>query len=242
MTSTMHGLEEPADLALQFAALNEYLHHGGDSTGALQRLVDLAIDVIPGCDWCGVTAYPDRGKPRSLAASDPIAAEVDHLQHALRQGPCVSAAVQPEVLLVDLTADDRWPAFTAAAVADTPVRGILSVHLVNQPVRSALNIYSHSASALDRDSVTAAALFAAHARVLLMHAASSDHAANLERALATSRQIGAAVGILMGAHHITEAQAFDLLRESSQRLNRKLQDVASDVRLTGELPGARLIG
>ena len=61
-------------------------------------------------------------------------------------------------------------------------------------------------------------------------------AANLEAALTTNRQIGAAIGILMHRHKLTEPQGFELLRETSQRTNRKLRDVADELVFTGALP------
>ena len=61
-------------------------------------------------------------------------------------------------------------------------------------------------------------------------------AANLEVALASNRQIGVAIGILMQRHKITERQGLDLLRRSSQAVNRKLRDIADMVVLTGALP------
>jgi signal transduction histidine kinase/DNA-binding response OmpR family regulator len=61
-------------------------------------------------------------------------------------------------------------------------------------------------------------------------------AASLEVALTTNRQIGAAIGILMHQHKITESQGFELLRDISQRTNRKLRDVADELVFTGALP------
>ncbi|HST49932.1 ATP-binding protein [Jatrophihabitans sp.] len=63
-----------------------------------------------------------------------------------------------------------------------------------------------------------------------------NKAANLERALASNRQIGAAMGILMARLHLTDEQAFDLLRKTSQNRHRKLRDIAEEVMMTGELP------
>jgi signal transduction histidine kinase/DNA-binding response OmpR family regulator len=63
-----------------------------------------------------------------------------------------------------------------------------------------------------------------------------QRAANFQVALATNRQIGTAMGILMQQHKITERQAFDLLRRSSQAANQKLRDLADTVVLTGALP------
>ena len=65
--------------------------------------------------------------------------------------------------------------------------------------------------------------------------AKADH---LQRALEHSRDIGAAVGVLMAQHRLRQQDAFDLLRRTSQDQNRKLYDLALDVVSTGELPHA----
>jgi len=53
-----------------------------------------------------------------------------------------------------------------------------------------------------------------------------DH---LTTALVHSRTIGAAVGVLMATGKITEAEAFDRLREASMGQNRKLHIIAQEV-------------
>jgi DNA-binding response OmpR family regulator len=63
-----------------------------------------------------------------------------------------------------------------------------------------------------------------------------DKAANLGRALASNRRIGIAVGVLMTRDLLTAEEAFSQLRDASQRLNRKLYEIADDVVLTGMLP------
>ncbi len=66
----------------------------------------------------------------------------------------------------------------------------------------------------------------------------ADKAAHLERALASNREIGSAMGILMINHKITGDQAFNLLRRTSQHGHRKLSAVAYEVVQMGllELP------
>lgn len=225
------------DLAQEFVALNARLGAGGDGPDALQRLVALAQRAVPGCDWAGVTAWPGRRAPYSLAVTGSVAQEADQLQYDLGDGPCLAAAADSEVVHVpDLTAEDRWPAFTAAALERTPVRGLMSFHLTETPTLTALNLYGGTPSAFTDEALSIGALFAAHARVLLMHVDSAQRAANLSVALATSRQIGAAVGILMSAHKVTADHAFELLKTSSQRLDRKLREIAVEVTETGALP------
>ncbi|MER7070886.1 GAF and ANTAR domain-containing protein [Terrabacter sp. NPDC000476] len=226
-----------ADLALEFVELNSYLHAGGDQESALQRLIDLAVTAIDGCEWAGLTAWPQQGRPYSLACSDDVAASVDGIQHELQDGPCLRAAdATMPVRVEDVTADRRWPIFCEAVAARTPVRSVLAFPIQERPVRAALNLYSGQRCAFGAETQAGVALFAAHARILLMHAAQADKAANLHRALGTSRQIGEAIGILMGIHKLSEAQAFEQLRASSQHLNRKLAEIAEHVTMTGDLP------
>jgi signal transduction histidine kinase/CheY-like chemotaxis protein len=66
-----------------------------------------------------------------------------------------------------------------------------------------------------------------------------NRSANLERALTSNRQIGAAVGILMAMHKLTSDRAFAMLREASNNTNCRLRDVADQVVLTGSLDHVR---
>jgi ANTAR domain len=67
---------------------------------------------------------------------------------------------------------------------------------------------------------------------------------NLYRALASNREIGAAMGILMARHQLTSDQAFDLLRRASQSAHRKVVAIAAEIIETGTLelpPGVELL-
>jgi hypothetical protein len=63
----------------------------------------------------------------------------------------------------------------------------------------------------------------------------ASRATNLETALASNREIGQAIGVLMATHKLTSEQAFGLLRTVSQNSNRKLRDIADEVIHTGVL-------
>lgn len=67
--------------------------------------------------------------------------------------------------------------------------------------------------------------------------AADTEAAHLRRALKHSRDIGAAIGVLMAMMKVTRDEAFELLRKASQDQNRKLHDLALEVVSNGELPG-----
>jgi hypothetical protein len=62
-----------------------------------------------------------------------------------------------------------------------------------------------------------------------------SQAVNLQKALASSRRIGMAVGIVMAMRRLTEDQAFAVLRRASNHRNTKLSVVAEELILTGTL-------
>ena len=64
---------------------------------------------------------------------------------------------------------------------------------------------------------------------------SREHAAQMEAALSSSRMIGAAIGIIMASRLVSQNEAFDILKQASQRSNRKLRDLASEIVETGTI-------
>jgi AmiR/NasT family two-component response regulator len=89
--------------------------------------------------------------------------------------------------------------------------------------------------AFDDRAHSVGAILAAHAAIALNASLNQDKARNLDRALATSREIGMAVGILMAHRRCGEDDAFLALRNASNRLNLKLREVAARVVKAGEI-------
>ena len=58
------------------------------------------------------------------------------------------------------------------------------------------------------------------------HAQLFDQARNMRLAMESRAVIEQAKGVLMAQRHIDAEQAFEILREASQRYNRKLRDIA----------------
>jgi GAF domain-containing protein len=137
----------------------------------------------------------------------------------------------------DLAADPRWPEFAQQAVARTGIRSIMSfrMYFESTDLAAALNVYAVKPFAFDDDAETIGLLLATHGALALSSARAYERADNLERALATNRQIGVAMGILMARHIISSEQAFDLLRIASQHSHRKLASIARDVVETGDV-------
>lgn len=78
-------------------------------------------------------------------------------------------------------------------------------------------------------------LLVAHAMALVQREQLAAKVANLQCALGSNREIGAAMGILMARHQLTATQAFDLLRRTSQHCHRRIVAIAAEVIETGAL-------
>lgn len=199
----------------------------------------LAVRVVPGVEQASITSRRDGGRFRTLGATGPMAASAAAIQYDLGSGPCVDAIADDSVCCTgDVANDIRWPVYGQRAHTQAGVMSMLSFRLFydEQSHRAAgLNLYSTQLDAFGEHAETIGTVLATHSARTLAAATASERAANLELALVTNRRIGAAIGILMATHKVTDDDAFTLLRAASQTFNRKLVDVAEDVITTGML-------
>ncbi len=145
--------------------------------------------------------------------------------------------MDPMQHVTNLATDPRWRPFARAALEQTPVRGVLSCLLSvadEQPIAS-LNLYATRNNAFAPDIIRAVGLLGAYGGLALAYRQHRDNARTLAEAIDSNRCIGAAIGILMGRHRLTQDQAFSLLRRTSQNSNRKLGDIADDVLYRGDI-------
>ena len=98
--------------------------------------------------------------------------------------------------------------------------------LIDGRKAGALNMFSDDPGALDASSADQGAVIAAFASVALMTLSARREVQELRAGLASNREIGKAVGLLMAAHRVTADEAFAILRKTSQDLNIKLASVA----------------
>jgi GAF domain-containing protein len=197
----------------------------------LSRVVNLAVQELPGCDMAGITLIRD-GQPVTAAFTNAEAPEIDVAQYTTGVGPCLDAFREGEIFRIDDTkTETRWPSFTEVA-AQHGILSTLSLPLaVNRDPVGALNLYSRTAHAFLEDDTPL--LFASHAAVVLANAqaywAAHTLTAQLETALTSRAVIEQAKGILIARHRITPDEAFNRLAADSQRTNVKLRDVARGV-------------
>jgi hypothetical protein len=106
----------------------------------LGQLVRLAASQVTGCSGASATLWQD-GEPAVFAASHPDLAELATIERSSGGGPVTEAqATGKPVCTPDTLDDDRWPAYSAAALA----RGVRSsITLVHQsgPVMVTLSLF-----------------------------------------------------------------------------------------------------
>ncbi|MBZ9639386.1 GAF and ANTAR domain-containing protein [Streptomyces sp. PSKA30] len=219
------------EFAEQMAELARHLLAQSSPQDTLDEIASSAVELIEGCEAAGVLALR-KGRAVTLSSYGDMGKESDRLQGELREGPCFDAARRTDgerlFRITDMTKPQpHWPRFAPAA-RQLGVGSMMGFLLYTQEEDfGALNFYSSRPGVFGPESETAGWLLASHAAVALASARTVDQ---LEHALDTRHAIGEAMGILRERHHLSEEEAFDVLRRISQTHNVKLRDVAQTIR------------
>jgi GAF domain-containing protein len=214
--------------------LNRVVLAGRSLSDVLTEIVTIAAQGIPGGESSSITLL--RGDEAFTAAHfGDMALAADELQYERGYGPCMDAGRGNVVLRVDDMAEEtRWPDYTARVLA-VGVRSSLSVPLPYQGSSiGALNNYSSAVAAFATPESLRAGIEVAEAVAVAVvnadaHARIVDQAHNMRLAMESRAVIEQAKGVLMAQRGIDAQQAFDMLRDASQRYNRKLRDIASGI-------------
>jgi hypothetical protein len=178
----------------------------------LDEIVHIAADGIPGAESTSITLI--RGEKAYTAAyAGEMSLAADELQYERGYGPCMDAARGNVVLRVDdMRAETRWPDYSPRVldVYSSQVGAFRSEEAMTSGVEVAEAV------------AVAVANADAYAQVL-------DQAHNMRKAMESRAVIEQAKGVLMAQRGIDAQQAFDMLRDASQRYNRKLRDIAAGI-------------
>jgi GAF domain-containing protein len=225
------------DLAEDFAELAREVSKDGTPSSTLDTICRLAVDVVDAAEHAAVTVVRN-SRFSTVASSSEVPQRVDRLQYETREGPCIDAIIEAESYCSnDLGAESRWPHFAPAVVKRTGIRSMSSYRLfLREDSLAALNLYASRPHAFADSDVALGSIFASHAALAYQSARDHERVENLETALQSNRRIGMAIGILMAARKVTDAEAFALMRKLSQQTHRKLAEIAEDVIFTGDLP------
>ncbi|MET3803033.1 transcriptional regulator with GAF, ATPase, and Fis domain [Nakamurella sp. UYEF19] len=224
--------QEDLDLAHSLSALST-LSTGLDLEVLLTRVASFAVQAIPGADGAGLTLL-ELDRPDLIVKSADFVREIDSIQYAIKEGPCISAAAQGLTMRSgSLGGDPRWPHFGPRA-GRLGVHSVLSLPLVTPAgIVGAMNVYARSKNAFDERAEVLGETFAVPAAISVHNAqilAQTARAmARLQDALKGRAMIDQAIGILRSRGGGTVEEAFDRLRKISQAEHTKMTEVGRTI-------------
>ncbi|HWL99914.1 MAG TPA: GAF and ANTAR domain-containing protein [Nocardioidaceae bacterium] len=171
-----------------------------------------------------------------LAATNERARQLEELQFALGEGPCVEASgggrpvLEPDLVM---TGSPRWPRF-GAAVLDAGVHAVFAFPLRVGAIRvGVLDLYRDTPGPLTSPDVTEALAFADAATVVVLNLQNLDELEGASPALigpidgrAVVHQATGMIAIQVG---VSLAEALLRLRGHAYATERMVSDVAADV-------------
>ncbi|QKE83095.1 GAF and ANTAR domain-containing protein [Arthrobacter sp. NEB 688] len=206
----------------------------GELSDYLERVVHAVRRAIDGCDEVGVTVLSN-DRPHTAAYTTVQTLEIDAVQYALDEGPCLEAArTRAEQHVSDLCTDDgRWPLFAQASREDG-LRSLYAVPLVSgDQCVGALNLYAWATDAFDGLDAALVRVAASRCADAIVAVTALDGmrelAGQLEQAMASRAVIEQAKGVIMALRGVPEHDAFEILRKTSQDRNVKVRVLAEDV-------------
>ena len=170
----------------------------------------------------------------NVAASDARFAHLEELQIRHQEGPCIDAYDNKEMVsAVDLTQDERWPAFSKAAV-ERRVRAVLASPIpYNQDAVGVVAVMSEERRPWSPEGELALLAFTDLAALLIASMMAgeqqSEMATQLQGALYSRQVIEQAKGVLVGQQGLTPRAAYEQLRARARAERRKLHEVCAEV-------------
>jgi GAF domain-containing protein len=216
-----------------FVELADTLVDEFDVIDFMHVLTERCVDVL-GVTAAGLVLTDGKGTLQVVAASSERTRLLELFQLQTDQGPCVDCfRTGAAVSVADLFADGRWPQF---AVAANEV-GYASVHALPMRLRTdvvgALNLFNVSPGPIDDATLRVGQALADVATIgLLQQRAIHRRDAlteQLQSALDSRILIEQAKGVLAERLGLDTAKAFELLRSTARRQNRRLSDLATAV-------------
>lgn len=227
---SLAGAPASADPTTVFAALADIVYRGSSAEEIYTAICVAATLLVPGCDHASLMLV-NRGKPVTVAATDQVARTIDDIERATGEGPCLDA-IENEAAQIepDFLEPSAWPALARGVVTRTPVRGAMGFRLMlDQKKVGAINLFSDTPGAFDSETADHAIMLTAFAAVTVSAILAGEEANTLRRGLESNREIGKAIGLLMAMHDVTDDQAFEMLRKTSQDMNVKIAALATSV-------------
>jgi GAF domain-containing protein len=231
-------------LAKTLVELADTLVADFDVVELLSRLADRCTDVL-GVAAAGLMLVAPDGELRVMASSSEAMRVLELFELQAREGPCLDCYLSgAAVMEADLGAsNDRWPLFSAAALAD----GFRSVQALPMRLRGtvigALNLFHNTPGEITGADVEAAQALADVATIAILQHQATIQAQllneQLQHALNSRIVLEQAKGMVAEREGLDMEQAFVALRRYARNHNLRLGQVAEAV-IAGSLPAAAL--
>ena len=191
------------------------------------EVTSAAVELIPGVDTAGILLIKKGGTFDSVAVTSDLPHELDVLQMAFDEGPCVQAALADTVVSTnDFRDEPRWPKYSPAVVEIGVLSGMSFKLYTAERSAGALNLFGYEPTQWSSEDQTIGEVLAAHAANAVV---ARQTETQLQAALLTRDRIGQAKGIIMERFDVDDVRAFAMLRQLSQEANTKLADIAQQV-------------
>lgn len=229
----MNGIEEGSvrselqDLVLESAEIEGFLN--GMVKIAARELSEATGRTI----YTAVTLLRPK-RAATVASSSEQAKNMDEIQYAFDDGPCLRAAREHYTVVVqDFQKEQRFGDYTNAIVGHG-LRSALGVPiLLEGKANAGLDLYCLDPQVFDPETVDAAEQFARKAsrsmQIAVRVAGLMESKENLTAAMESRTTIDLAVGIIMAQNRCSQEVAVSILKAASSARNVKLHAVASAV-------------
>jgi hypothetical protein len=185
----------------------------------LDRLAAFTAAAVPGALRCSVALIGEGGPP-ILAASGRAAQALDDLQYADGQGPGLEAArTRSLVIAPELQDDPRWPRLAESA-RTLGVHGVVAIPMdVQRSSVGALSLFVATPGGIVPEWLLTAMAVVNQAEVLLVELCRRE-------GLREGATVDRAVGVIIAQRGCGVQEAYDVLRDSAQRLGLDRRTVA----------------
>ena len=223
------------DLQPHLEALANLLVVDASLPDTLLRVSEIVVEALE-AETASICLLDHMGRPTSVAATDADRTEIDAAQHTSGRGPCLQAwRTQVAVRVDDVAeAEPTYPEFARSAqrhgvlsslslplIAGGECIGAVTLHV------GVVHGFSADEQAMGATLASAAAADLANARA---YWAALETGRQLSEALTSRAVIEQAKGMLMAqSSNLCPSDAFELLRQASQRENCKVRDIAARI-------------
>lgn len=209
----------PVELAGLLHELSAHLLGADDVSHGLDRLAAFSASTLPGVLRCSVTLIGEGGPP-ALAVSGPRAQALDDLQRTTGEGPSLEAARSRTVVIApELQSDARWPELARHARAEG-VHGIAAIPLdVQRASVGSLSFFVGEPGSIGPELLLSAMAMVSQAEVMLGELRRRE-------GLREGATVDRAAGVIIAQRGCGVQEAYDVLRETAQRLGMDRQAVA----------------